>query len=398
MATQSFHHGIRVIEEGDGINTLRLVSSAVIGMVVTAPDADPDYFPLNKPVLVTNISRAQGLAGTSGTLKPALDRIALQCRPVLIIVRVEAGVGATDEEKEADQTSKVVGTNLLGQRTGMQALLAAQGQTGVRPRILGAPGLDTKPVAEALASVCKDLRGFSYVYAHGAEDVSEVLQYREGFGQRETMVIWPNFMDWDTATSKNVPADAVAYALGTRARIDQEMGWHKSLSNVPINGPTGLAKDISWDLQSASTDAALLNQGDITTVINHKGYRFWGNRTCTSDTDFVFEVAVRTGQILADTIAEGFFDFLDKPMSPRLVRDIVETINARFRTLRADGYILGGRAWFNEEINTTENLKSGKLVIDYDYTPVPPLEDLSFRQHITDRYLVDFATQMASAR
>ena len=58
---------------------------------------------------------------------------------------------------------------------------------------------------------------------------------------------------------------------------------------------------------------------------------------------------------------------------------------------------MGGRAWFNEEINTTEHLKSGKLVIDYDYTPVPPLEDLSFRQRITDKYLVDFSAQMASA-
>ena len=397
MATQSFHHGIRVFEVNEGTNVLRIISTAVIGMVVTASDANAEFFPLNKPVLVTNISRAQANAGTKGTLKAALDRIALQCRPTMIIVRVEDGVGDTEEEQQADLVSKVVGTNVGGVRTGIQALLAAQGQTGVRPRILGAPGLDSKPVADALASACEALRAFSYVYAWGAEDVSEVLQYREQFGQKETMVIWPNVMDWDTATNKSVAADAVAYALGKRAHIDQEFGWHKSLSNVVINGPTGLAKDVTWDLQSASSDAALLNQGDITTIINHKGYRFWGNRTCSADDNFVFEVAVRTGQILADTIAEGFFDFLDKPMSPRLVRDIVESINARFRSLKADGYILGGRAWFNEEINTTENLKSGKLVIDYDYTPVPPLEDLSFRQRITDKYLVDFSAQMASA-
>jgi len=397
MATQSFHHGIRVSEESGGTNVLRLVSTAVIGLVATAQDADPEFFPLNRPVLVTNISRAQGMAGTKGTLKAALDRIALQTRPVLVIVRVAEGEGETEEEKAADQTSKVVGTNTLGMRTGIQALLAAQSQTGVRPRILGAPGLDTKPVADALASACQALRGFSYVYAWGAGDVSEALTYREQLGQRETMLIWPDVMDWDTATNKNVAADAVAYALGMRARIDQEMGWHKSLSNVVINGPTGLAKDVSWDLQSSSTDAALLNQGEVTTIINHKGYRFWGNRTCSADDNFVFEVAVRTAQVLADTIAEGFFEFVDKPMSPRLVRDIVETINARFRSLKADGYILGGKAWFDEEINTVENLKSGKLTIDYEYTPVPPLEDLSFRQRITDKYLVDFASQMASA-
>lgn len=35
-----------------------------------------------------------------------------------------------------------------------------------------------------------------------------------------------------------------------------------------------------------------------------------------------------------------------------------------------------------------ETLAAGKLTISYDYTPVPPLEDLTFIQTITDRYLV----------
>ncbi|VFS32403.1 major tail sheath protein [Salmonella enterica subsp. houtenae] len=41
-------------------------------------------------------------------------------------------------------------------------------------------------------------------------------------------------------------------------------------------------------------------------------------------------------------------------------------------------------------------LKPGKLTIDYDYTPVPPLENLMLRQRITDRYLVDFASRVAA--
>ena len=39
-------------------------------------------------------------------------------------------------------------------------------------------------------------------------------------------------------------------------------------------------------------------------------------------------------------------------------------------------------------------VKAGKLYIDYDYTPVPPLENLMLRQRITDRYLVDFANRI----
>lgn len=35
-------------------------------------------------------------------------------------------------------------------------------------------------------------------------------------------------------------------------------------------------------------------------------------------------------------------------------------------------------------------------MIDYDYTPVPPLENLLLRQRITDRYLADFAGRITA--
>lgn len=42
------------------------------------------------------------------------------------------------------------------------------------------------------------------------------------------------------------------------------------------------------------------------------------------------------------------------------------------------------------------NASSSKLTIDYDYTPVPPLENLMLRQRITDQYLVNFASQVSA--
>jgi len=38
----------------------------------------------------------------------------------------------------------------------------------------------------------------------------------------------------------------------------------------------------------------------------------------------------------------------------------------------------------------------GSLTIDYDYTPVPPLEDLILQQRITDRYLANFAQSITA--
>lgn len=396
MPTANYHHGIRVTEINEGSKALRVISTAVIGLVATASDADAAAFPLNKPVLFTSIAKAQAKAGTLGTLASALESIADQSRPVLVIVRVPDGVGATDEAKAADQISKVVGTFAGGVRTGIQALLDAESNLGVKPRIIGAPGLDTKPVAEALTAVAESLRAMTYVYAHDAQDVSEALEYQQGFGKRETMVIWPNFTKWSTTANAVVEVPAVAYALGLRAAIDTTQGWHKSLSNVPVNGPTGISKSVFFDLQNPASDATLLNEGNVTTLIRKQGFRFWGNRTCSTDEAFSFETATRTAHVLADTMAEGHFEFIDKPLTPALAKDILEGINARMRSLKAGGYILDGKAWIDFEENTTETLKSGKLTIDYDYTPLPPLEDLNFIQRITDKYYADFAARMST--
>nr|WP_027010379.1 phage tail sheath subtilisin-like domain-containing protein [Comamonas sp. B-9] len=392
----NYHHGVRVVEVSGGTAELRIPSTAVIGMMVTAPDADPAVYPLDKAVLFTSISKAQAAAGSTGTLPLALATIADQVRPIIIIVRVAEGVGETEEERIADQTSKVVGDYIGGKRTGIQALLDAQSQLKVKPRILGAPGLDTKPVAEALTAAAEKLRAMAYVYCDGCKDVSEALEYADGFGKRETMLIWPNVMRWDSTAKASVVVPAVAFALGARAKIDTEQGWHKTISNVPLNGITGLEHAVFFDLQSTATDTDLLNEGKVTTWIAQDGYRLWGSRTCSIETEFTFESAVRTAHVIADTMAEGHFWAVDKPMHPSLAKDIIEGINSRLRSLRNLGYILGGSAWLDTEVNTTETLKVGKLTIDYDYTPIPPLEDLGFIQRLTDRYWGDFAQRVAS--
>jgi phage tail sheath protein FI len=73
-----YHHGVRVVEINDGTRPIRTVATAVIGLIATAPDADAATFPLNTPVLVTNVLAALGKAGTRGTLAKALAAIADQ--------------------------------------------------------------------------------------------------------------------------------------------------------------------------------------------------------------------------------------------------------------------------------------------------------------------------------
>ena len=387
----SYHHGLRVVEINEGTRPIRTIATAVQGLIATAEDADATVFPLNTPVLITNTQAAVAKAGTNGTLKTALQAMANQANSICVVVRVAAA------EDEAAQTANVIGTvDATGKYTGAKALLLAKSKLGVQPRIIGAPGLDTQAVATELATIAKKLRAFAYVYAWGCKTKEEVVAYRDAFAARELMVIWPNFVAFNVDTAQTETVPAVAVAMGLRAKIDNEIGWHKTLSTGAVNGVTGIDADGTWDLQDPATDAGYLNSNEITTLIQHDGFRVWGSRTCSDDPLFAFENYTRTAQIMADTIAEAHMWAIDKPMHGSLVNDMLEGIKAKQREWTRLGYLIGGDAWYDPELNSKDTLKAGKLYIDYDYTPVPPLEDLTFRQRITDSYLADFASTITA--
>lgn len=386
----TFFHGIQVAEPVTGVRPILEKSTAVIGLLATADDANADAFPLNRPVLVTDVRAAISAAGEAGTLASALMAIADQGSPLVVVVRVlegeaDAGAGLTAEQA---MDANAIGTSVDGQYTGLQAFLAAESVLGIRPRILGAPGLDTQAVTTAFVTIAQTLRGFVYAACDGAITRDAAVLYRGEFGARELMLIWPDATGW--------AGKAVAIALGVRAMIDEREGWHKSLSNVAIDGVTGLTADVFFDIRESSNDAGVLNQGHVTTIVRQTGYRFWGNRTTSEEPLFAFETAVRSAQAIQDAIADGLAWAIDKPMTEGLIRDLEETINATLRRWTSEGRLIGGNAWYDPLSNQPEQLAAGRLVIDYDFTPVAPLEGLQLNQRITGKYYSGFGTSLGN--
>lgn len=394
----TFHHGVTTTETLDGQQAIRTKSPSVIGLIATADDADPAYFPLNTPKLITKISEAQGKAGKAGTLSRALRDIADQARPTLVVVRVAEGQGADDAEKATDQLAKTIGTNVAGSYTGAYALLGAESITGVKPKIIGAPYLDAPEAAKVLVAVAKKLHGMAYVESHTA-NVSAAINDFGTFGDRECMVIYGRFLRFDVDTKRTEEISPIGCALGLRAQIDATQGWHKTLSNVPVSGVSGVApgKAVHFDLTDTNTDANLINEAKGVCLVSKQGFRFWGNRTTATDDQFMFESYARTAQVLRESVAEAHFAYIDRPLTPGLARDIIENIAAYGRDLVANNRLLGFRCWYDEDLNETEQLKMGRLTISYEYTPVPPLEHLHLVQSFTDKYLAEFATKVAAA-
>lgn len=367
-------HGIQFTEISTGVGAVQTVSTSIVGVVATAPAGDNVALPLNTPILVTDLDAAIDKAGAGGTLRTTLTAIRTQSSPVLVIVRVAEGADA-----EATEANVVAGVELLAK---------APQLLGVTPKIIGAPGLDGPGVRGALAIAAgrSRLDGMAYTASQGA-NLADRITDRNTVGAREIMLIAGDYK-FGLATHL-----ATAIALGLRAKIDQEEGPHRALSNVAVQGATGLVEPFSFDLVDPTTDVGMLNENDVTATVMFQGFRFWGVRTASDDSNFAFEPAVRVGQLIRTRIARAVAIYLAKPMHPGLARDLMEFINGELAQMKAAGLILGGTAWLDAQLNNANGLKTGKLVIDFDYTVPPPLEMLGIRQRITDRYLTDFVSQ-----
>ena len=356
MAQADRHHGVTTTESTEGVRYISDTSTAVIGK-----------------------------AGDKGTLAKSLDGIIDQADAQIVVVRV-----AHDANADALKAN-VIGTNTGGEPTGIQALRRARAVCGVVPKILGAPDLDSQAVVAELAGVAQATRAFVYASSGGAADIAEVKAYRANFGQREIMLVDNDFTAFDPVTKKEVKAATIARILGLRAKLDRQIGWHKSISNGQINGVTGLRYARSFDLLDKNCEANVLNNGDITTLIREDGFRVWGNRTCSEDPLMAFEVAVRSAQVIQETIASSFLWAMDKPMGIGLLQDIIMGVNAKLAEYVAQGRILGARVFISDKQVTAEAIGAGIFGIDYEWTYVPPLENLQFRQHNTGTFFVNLA-------
>ncbi|HEI6730098.1 phage tail sheath subtilisin-like domain-containing protein [Yersinia enterocolitica] len=382
MAESRFH-GARIRENTDLVTAINDIESSVIGVVAVADDADAETFPLNTPVLLTRVNNVLGKAGKTGSLYKTLKAIADQTSPKVIVVRVAA---ATDKADAKTQSQLIIGgTAEDGSYTGMYAFLTAEQKVGYRPRILAAPDYDTEEVTSALCVIAQNLRAFVYASCYGCKTMAEAITYRAKFAYRELMLIWPDFIAYNPLTGNNEIFPAPAYACGLRALIDNNHGWHKSLSNISVNNVLGISQDVFWSLQAEDSDANGLNNKEITTLIKRNGFRFWGNRV-TDTNAYIFEVYTRTAQILADSIAEAQFEAIDEPLTPTNVKDVVSGINGKLSALVTQGRLIGAECWFDILDNPTTGLRQGQVRIRYKYTPVPPMEDLTMYQTFTDEY------------
>ena len=393
--SETFLHGIETIEITEGTRPIQTVKSSVIGVVGTAPDADVAKFPLNTPVLICGNPREAALLGDTGTLKNAVDAIFDQIGGLVVVIRVEKGAD------DAATLTNVVGDATAG--TGVHALLAAESVVKVAPRIVCAPGFTSVTTSEKVSTVVSELKGIAtkmraIVIADGPGTTrADAITYAEKNGGDRIFIVDPGVKVWDSVAEAPVVQPASARVAGMLARRDSEKGFWWSPSNQEVNGIVGVGRPVSFNMSDANSEANLLNDARVATIIQKNGYRLWGNRTGATDPMWTFLSVRRTADMIYESIEDAFLWAMDRPMSANLILDIQESVNAYLRHLKAKGAILGGTCWLDPALNSKEQLMAGKLYLDFDIEPPAPLERLSFRAQRNNGYYDELVDQVLAA-
>lgn len=385
----SFLHGVEVIEIDDGPRPIRTVRSAVIGVIGTAPDADPERFPVHQPILIAGRRSEMAGLGTTGTLPAALDDIFDQVGAMVVMIRVaEALPGET-------QTLPSTIDPETGQYLGILAFLAAEEAVKVVPRILIAPEFSQRAeVANELLSVAERLRAVVLADGPNTTDI-EAINYRELFGSNRLYIIDPWVRTFDNVNNVEVIRPASGRAAGLLAKSDQDRGFWWSPSNQEIRGILGTARPVDFALGDRNARANFLNENEVTTLIQKDGFRLWGNRTTSADPKWAFLSVRRTADMINESLLRAHLWAVDRNITRTYVDDVLEGVNAYLRRLRTIGAIINGQAYADPALNTPDQLSQGRITIDFDFTPPYPAEHIIFRSHLVNDYLVEVLPDVA---
>jgi hypothetical protein len=282
---------------------------SVVGLVLPSEDANTAFLPLNEPVAFDSGDPvALAKIGTGDLYKAVTaidDQLAdLQTSARIIAVRVTAG--SSDAATIANIIGSRNGASTNGHvGTGIYALLRAGAQTGVVPRLIGAPGYTwqagaegaVNPICAALPSVLSSLLAHAIVGGPGT-GVSNAIAWQETLGSGRLIPVdaWTVVADGDTTRNE----DGVARVIGLAVRTDFLHGGYPfwSFAGQQMLGIVGLKNYYSFSLVDGATEGQELlaahigvverGESGVETAIASNGFVFAGLWNADTDPNFWF--------------------------------------------------------------------------------------------------------------
>lgn len=251
------------------------------------------------------------------------------------------------------------------------------------------------PTVSALLAVANQIRAHVVTAGPNTTD-ADAIAYRGDFGDRRLFIVDPFVKVFDTTAAAYVSEDPAARVAGLIASVDNSQGFWKSPSNEIINGVGGLDRPVDYALGDPNTRANLLNSNEVATIIRDDGWRLWGNRTASEDAKWAFLCVSRTADMVDLSIQAAHRWACDQVINKGYIAEVVASVNAYLRQLQARGAILGGKCWFDPDLNADADISSGHVTFSYDFTAPFPAERVTFQSIITDDYIASIYAASSS--
>ncbi|MCR1838662.1 phage tail sheath subtilisin-like domain-containing protein [Pasteurella caecimuris] len=332
--------------------------------------------------------------GTDYTVNMQTGEITLNAR----YEELKATYDYADPTKVTEEDIKGGIDSTTGKRQGFELLRDGFNLYGADAKILICPEFDkTASCAAALATLAEQLKAVAYVQLPKGTSLSSAIQGRGPLGTLNAQASSErvrHFFPYVQGSNNTLESLAV-HAAGLRMKTDTDNGYWFSTSNRQLQGVIGMEVPLTARVDDEQSETNLLNAVGITTIFNSfgTGFRLWGNRSSNYPTVthiINFETALRTGDLIDESIRRTELQFIDRPIDDALIDSLLETVDTYLRALPS---IVGYSVSLDHDADLLDEFSKGHVPIVYDYTPKLPAELISNKSVMTRKYLVNLVSQ-----
>ena len=272
-----------------------------------------------------------------------------------------------------------------GQYTGLELVNQVFPKFRLVPGLIGSPKFsENSGVAAVMRAKADNISGiFTGICvvdipsdSEGAPVYTSVPEWKNShnYAAERMIACWPK-----------ISLDGKVFHLSTQliGLMNKTDNAHKDL---PFKSPSNELLQMDACVNAAGDEVLLtleqanyLNGQGIVTAINWiGGWRAWGNRTgaypSNTDAKDCFIPIRRMFDFLGNQFILTMWQKVDQPITPRLIRTIVNSFNMYLNSLVAVEALLGGRVEFREDENAYTDLLNGIIKFHLFITPPVPAE------------------------
>lgn len=261
----------------------------------------------------------------------------------------------------------------------------AKSEFSYAPNIIIAPEFsDEDAVKGALESTAEKLKATAIIDLK-ADDVAGAVAKMNDFGSRRLLAAYPNVKVYSAEKNDYIYEGQSARIAGMIARTDGEWeyGFSDSYSNRVMKGVFATEVQVDFEIGEGACAADMLRSANISTVINHDGYRTWGGETSDQDSIWQDLARVRVFDRISQACQKGVLFAVDKRADQ--LYHAKRSVEELLRALVGSQVLLGFDLSWSAK-NTSANITAGKFYLDIRMQNNPIVKQLTLDFIYVDRY------------